>query len=299
MPDDINLAYITPIFKGGDKSQAANYRPVALTNHITKAFEKVVKKEIVFHLSKHQLYNKTQHGFRSGHSTLTDLIEYYESILTLLQHHQAVDSIYLDYSKAFDKCDHDIILEKLRCLGITGRLNDWISGFLKRRQQVVVVQGEKSNPVWCTSGVPQGSVLGPLLFLVLMYDITDGVNHSILSSFADDTKVWKAISNLLSQVYLQDDLDVLYIWARKNNMEFNSLKFQAIRFAELFGNPYYSNDKGSEIEITQLVKDLGIYLSSDMKFDQHIRIIASKGKQLAGWILRVFNTRSPCVMLTY
>ena len=161
MPDDINLAYITPIFKGGDKSVPANYRPVALTNHITKAFEKIIKQEIVYHLSTNHLFNNTQHGFTSQRSTLTNLIEYYESILLLLENYQYVDAIYLDYSKAFDKCDHDIILHKLDNLGIRGKLNTWISAFLKRRQQMVVVQGVKSNPVWCVSGVPQGSSPGP------------------------------------------------------------------------------------------------------------------------------------------
>jgi hypothetical protein len=187
MPDDINLAYVTPLFKGGDKSVAANYRPVALTNHITKAFEKIVKKEIVIHLATQQYFNCTQHGLRSGRSTFTNLVEYYESILLLLHYHQAVDSIYLDYSKAFDKCDHNIILQKLHTLGIGEKITTWIEVFLKRRQQMVVVRGALSAPVWCTSGVPQGSVLGPLLFLVLMYDITEGINHAILSSFADDT----------------------------------------------------------------------------------------------------------------
>ena len=136
MPDDINMAFITPLFKGGDKGEAKNYRPVALTNHITKAFEKIVKAEIVLHLAKHHLFNKTQHGFLSGRSTLTNLIEYYESILHLLEYHQSVDSIYLDYSKAFDKCDHNIILGKLYTLGIGGRISIWIEGFLKRLGEI-------------------------------------------------------------------------------------------------------------------------------------------------------------------
>ena len=134
------MAYITPIFKGGDKSVPT--RPVALTNIIIKAFEK-----IVLHLSAHKFLNNTQHGFTLGKSTLTNLIEYYDSMLHLLEHYQYVDSIYLDYSKAFEKCDHDIILKKLDSLGIGGKINQWISGFLKRRQQVVVVQGSKSSPV--------------------------------------------------------------------------------------------------------------------------------------------------------
>ena len=298
MPDDINLAYITPIFKGGDKSIPANYRPVALTNHTTKAFEKIIRQEIIHHLATQQLLNPTQHGFTSGKSTLTNLVEYYESILLLLEHHQQVDAIYLDYSKAFDKCDHDIILAKLENLGIRGKLNKWISAFLKRRQQSVSIQGHKSIPVWCHSGVPQGSVLGPLLFLILMIDIDKSLKHSILSSFADDTKVWKAILNKNTEALLQEDLDRIYVWADINNMTFNSDKFQAIRFAELTNPPHYTTDEHNPMDTTELVKDLGIHMSSDMHFDQHIRILYNKGKRTAGWITRVFASRDPQIMLT-
>jgi len=279
MPDDINTAFITPLFKAGNKSEAANYRPVALTNHITKAFERVIKQQILDYLIQHQLLNISQHGFTQGRSTLTNQLEYYESLLLLLEHHQYVDPIYLDYSKAFDKCDHNIILRKLNALGIRGNLNNWISAFLKRRQQVVVVQGVPSLPIWCVSGVPQGSVLGPLLFLILMIDITERVKHSILSSFADDTKVWKGISSLLHEVHLQDDLDALYIWADQNNMEFNSKKFQAIRFAETLSAPVYNNDKADPILNHSLINDLGVNFSFNTKMDQHIHITANKGKK--------------------
>ena len=126
----------------------------------------------MFYLTRQQLYSETQHGFRKSRSTQTNLIEYYESILYQLETNTAVDSIYLDFSKAFDKCDHGIILDKLTALGISGKLNRWIEDFLRNRKQIVVVEGCKSEAVNVSSGVPQGSVLGPLLFLILMYDIT-------------------------------------------------------------------------------------------------------------------------------
>ena len=122
--------------------------------------------------------------------------------------------------------------------------------------------------------------------------------HSILSSFADDTKAWKAISSLRDEVKLQSDLDLIYKWAEENNMKFNSDKFQAVRFAMLFSETMYLDDAGKEIEQTSVVKDLGIHISQDLSFDHHIRLIANKGKRMAGWILRTFRTRKADVMLT-
>ena len=298
-PDGTHLAFISPLFKSGDKSDAANYRPVALTNHTTKIFERLIKNEIVLHLTINQLYNETQHGFRKFRSTQTALIEYYESILHQLECNNAVDSIYLDFSKAFDKCDHGIILDKLSALGISGKLNKWIDDFLRNRKQIVVVEGCKSDPVQVTSGVPQGSVLGPLLFLCLLYDISEGIDTSILTSYADDTKVWRGISSAQDMQGLQNDLNSIYNWASANNMKFNDKKFQAIRFYSLFnteGN--YVNSEGTDIQFTQNVKDLGILISDNLLFDDHIHALAAKGKQMAGWVLRTFFSRDPFLMKT-
>ena len=295
--DNINLAYIAPVFKSGTKSEPANYRPVALTNHITKILERLIKTTIVNHLIEHQLYNESQHGFRPQRSTTTNLLEYYESILLQLQFNRAVDSIYLDFSKAFDKCDHNIILRKLSTLGIQGELHHWIEGFLRKRKQCVVVKGHKSSEVWATSGVPQGSVIGPVLFLVLMYDISLGINEAILSSFADDTKVWRGVSNLEDEATLQNDLDAIYSWAMENNMVFNSDKFQAIRFHEATSIHLYRSTDGTHIKQQQIVKDLGLHISDDLSFDHHIEIVIKRGNQMAGWILRVFRGRSRNLLL--
>ena len=142
-----------------------------------------------------------------------------------------------------------------------------------------MVQGEQSAPVWCVSGVPQGSVLGPLLFLVLILDITTGIKHSLLSSFADYTKIWKGISTAELEKHLQEDLDRVYLWAEQNNMTFNSKKFQAIRFAEILSHVVYNNDAGDPIAQADLVKDLGIQVSSDLKFDKHVRIVSTRANE--------------------
>ena len=162
---------------------------MALTNHLTKIFERVLRKSINDYLDANNLMNPSQHGFRSGRSTITQLLNYYESIMDILIQGDSVDSIYLDFLKAFDKVDHNILLAKLSNLGIGGKIHTWISTFLKNRQQAVRVDGHLSEKVWVKSGVPQGSVLGPLLFLIMMLDITDKIKHSKLSSFADDIRL--------------------------------------------------------------------------------------------------------------
>ena len=120
MPEGINLAHIVPLFKGGDKSLPKNYRPVALTSHITKTFERVVRKAIIAHLVRHDLFNKSQHGFVLGRSCETQLIAYYSKILDSLESKGIADAVYLDFAKAFDKCDHGVILHKMKSFGIGG-----------------------------------------------------------------------------------------------------------------------------------------------------------------------------------
>ena len=169
---------------------------MALTSHLIKIFEKVVRKNIVSFIEENNLYNASQHGFRSGRSCLSQLLEHYDKTLQQLEQGFNVDTIYLDFSKAFDKVDHNILIMKLKRMGICGQLLKWIESFLKDRKQIVIVNGIKSTESTVLSGVPQGSVLGPLLFLVMMTDIDDDIYHSFLSSFADDTRLSEAVKGV-------------------------------------------------------------------------------------------------------
>ena len=218
IPASLKSSIIPPIHKGGNKSEAANYRPVALTSHIIKIYEKVIRNRLANHLDNNNSFNKNQHGFRKGRSCLTQLLAHHDNILNLLEQGYNVDVVYLDFAKAFDKVDHNILLHKLKNLGINGKTLRWIQNFLQDRVQRVVVNGMLSTPHQVISGVPQGSVLGPLLFLVLIGDIDDGVLYSLIASFADDTRATKGIRTELDAAELQNDLFRIYDWSQKNNM---------------------------------------------------------------------------------
>ena len=136
-----------------------------------------------------------------------------------------VDTVFLDFVKAFDKMDHSVLLHKLRNLGITGKMRAWIHNFLTDRSQIVLANGKHSLPSKVVSGIPQGS----LLFIILMGDIDKGVRHSVISSFADDTNISKTVFTVGDMDQLQQDLNAIYTWAENNNMSFNNEKFELLR----------------------------------------------------------------------
>ena len=208
--------------------------------------------------------------------------------------------IYLDFAKAFDKVDHNILLHKVKAIGIQGKLGIWIKNFLSNRTQHVRLPGGKSHCSSVISGVPQGTVLGPVLFLILMSDISKDINCNIIS-FADDTRLYSAINSPADCDSLQCDLSNVYKWAESNNMKFNSKKFQYINFTVSpqcnTSNVYVSTDSNL-INPSHTVKDLGVLMSNDCMFDDHICQVTKKCSQLCGWILRTFENRSELLMLT-
>eukprot|EP00794_Sanderia_malayensis_P005009 gene5009-5667_t len=207
IPSLCKFASIIPIHKGKSKAEAKNCRPVALTSLLIKLFEKVVRKHIVSFMNENQLFNKLQHGFRSGRSCLSQLICHFDRITSVLEDGKFADLIYLDSAKAFDK---GIVLGKLKSLGINGRLGRWFQAFLFNRKQSVLVNGKKSHPSVVLSGVPQGSVLGPLIFPVPIGDIDEEVVNAFISSFADDTRAGNSYLSEVDAVNLQNDLRTIY-----------------------------------------------------------------------------------------
>ena len=278
-----------------------NKSPMALTSHLVKLFEKVLRNSIIKYMEEKNLFNPGQHGFRLGRSCLGQLVAHYDNIIRLLQNGQNVDVVYLDFAKAFDKVDFMVTMRKLQEMGITGNLGRWIHAFLTHRKQAILVNGARSEPTEVTSGVPQGSVIGPLLFLVLIGDIDRKVAQAYVSSFADDTRVSLGVTSVEDTKCLQNDLEAIYSWADDNNMEFNSTKFECVRYGritELRESTHYTSKDGSPIIEVDHLKDLGVTMSRDGTFSRHIIMTTETAKQMCGWILRTFLTRETVPMLT-
>ena len=209
--------------------------------------------------------------------------------------------MYLDFAKAFDKVDIDITLRKLKSLGIQGEIGRWLTDFLTNRKQTVLVDGRKSAPQHVSLGVPQGSVLGPLQFLILIGDIDQNIAFSFISSFADDTRVSRHVEDVEDTQPLQADLDAVYKWAESINMEFNSDKFELLRYrlrgSTVKNSTGYKSNIGTKIEEKAHVKDLGVKLSSDATFSVHNGEKVASVKTKIRWVLRTFRTRERQPML--
>ena len=294
IPDILKQALIIPIFKGGSRLEACNYRPISLTSHIMKIFERVIRKSLVNYLECESKFSPNQHGSRSKRSTLSQLLQHHEEILKSLEDGNNVDCVYLDFAKAYDKVDHGVLLHKLKQVGIVGPIGRWIHNFLTNRKQQVMIKGRKSKISYLKSGVPQGSVLGPLLFLIYIGDIADNVDSEVLV-YVDDSKIKKNINQTEDVEQFQNDLDTLYIWAQANNMKFNGEKFLVLRYGknqELKENTsYFTENMNDVIMQVNKCRDLGIIMNDAGNFTDHIETVCTKVRQKIGWILRTFYTR--------
>ena len=224
IPSDWKTATVIPIFKKGSKTNPGNYRPVSLTCIVCKILESFVRDAVVEHMTVHNLYAKCQHGFRKKRSCITQLLEVMEDFTKLLDDKDNVDVIYLDFRKAFDSVPHNRLITKLKAYGITNSIERWITNFLSDRTQRVKVGNSLSNSSRVISGIPQGSILGPVLFTVFINDLPDDL-LSTCKIFADDTKLYNSSDR---STVLQCDIDKLLIWSNTWNLYFNAEKCKVL-----------------------------------------------------------------------
>ena len=299
IPEILKLALVTPVHKSGSRSEPSQYRPISLCSHLIKVMERMLRKQLIGFLEMNEKMDPNQHGSRGKRSCLSQLLEHHLEILDMLERGENVDSIYLDFSKAFDKCDINLLLQKIKILGITGKIGKWIHAFLTSRTQYIVVNGTKSNVSKVISGIPQGTVLGPLLFLIYISDIGENVEAK-LKIYVDDTKAKKTIHNEDDVESLQKDLDAMYLWAENNNLKFNGTKFQIMRYGtnqEIKDDTIYFTDEMNEpIERFEKLKDLGVIMNDEANFKDHLEKTNNKARQKTGWILRTFFCRNTWFM---
>jgi endonuclease/exonuclease/phosphatase family metal-dependent hydrolase len=288
LPDDWKKAEVTAIFKKGSKSDPGNYRPVSLTCIACKILESFVRDAVVAHFIDNNLYSSCQHGFRNKRSCISQLLEVMEDFTKLWDNHEAFDVIYLDFRKAFDSVPHRRLLSKLKAYGISGTLLKWIENFLHERVQKVRVGSAHSSETEVLSGIPQGSILGPILFTVFINDLPHDLNATC-KIFADDTKIYETTEN--SQI-LQNDLYKLQDWSDEWNLYFNVNKCKVMHYGKR--NPrceYVMNIKDQTQKLTHCneEKDLGVTFDNKLSFDTHIVNIVNKANQMLGIIRRNFT----------
>ena len=293
IPSDWKTANVVPVHKKGGKSNIENYRPISLTSLVMKVMEKIIRNEL--YNACQTLIHESQHGFLPGKSCLTQMTNVIDDISSSLNKRHDVDMVYFDFAKAFDSVNHDIILQKLKSqFKIDGIMLKFIKEYLRDRTQKVVIGDMSSSPLPVDSGVPQGSILGPLLFVLFINDIytcvSDGTNIAL---YADDTKIWRKIISETDCILLNNDIDSLNDWAVRNKMRFHPTKCKILTFSlrttlnDILPFQKFSYELGNSIlDYDDSEKDLGVFLTPKLTWDSHHDFICKKASRQLGLLRR-------------
>ena len=306
IPEIWKQGIVSALFKKGKRCLPSNYRPITLTSVACKVLEKIIVKMIQKHLKTNLLEDLHQHGFTINKSTITNLVEALNVWTEALSHGLPVDVIYLDFEKAFDKVPHERLLLQLNRYGISGNIHQWIRDYLSNRSQRVRVNGQYSSTAPVRSGVPQGSVLGPVLFLIFVADIAPLVNNFV-SLYADDTKLYSYLldSGIHSAETIQEDINLLSNWSHKMQMSFNPDKCTCLhmgknnqKFNYTLPKIYSSVSKSNsycytlyfhQLKKSKEEKDLGVTVDTELKFKKHISQKISKANSMLFLIKNCFK----------
>ncbi|KAK7111648.1 hypothetical protein V1264_011249 [Littorina saxatilis] len=278
LPKDWLSANVSCAFKKGDRHEPANYRPISLTSVLCKLLEHIIFRHIMSHFQAHKILTNLNHGFRSGYSTETQLLTTTSDLLQSFDQGKQIDMAILDFSKAFDIVPHDRLLLKLANYGITGPLHTWLHCFLAERSMQVVVEGSTSQPTIVDSGVPQGTVLGPLLFLSHINDLPQAVRSQV-RLFADDCLVYREIDTFNDHHTLQEDLKRLESWTEKWGMRFNATKCYVRSISHKPPSTFMYSLNNTILKTVPSNPYLGILFSDNLKWRNHISSITKKANR--------------------
>ena len=310
VPKQWSVSNIIPIFKKGSRCNPLNYRPISITSVCCKTMERIVTNRLVEYLETNGILATEQYGFRKGRSVEDQLLLAYNDVTEWVDQGFIVDIVHFDCSKAFDVVNHSILLTKLRCIGIEDFFLDWIYAFLTERIMYVVIEGESSNPKSVKSGVPQGSVLGPILFLIYINCLARGIACRFYI-FADDLKIYLRIrylnrtDTLLDLSVAQNDINLINNTGKSWGLSMNANKCVVMRFQR--GNRVDWNSLGplsqyyldnTPIKFVESHTDLGITIDCSLKFHLHVQTVTNKAAGLISNILRSTLCRSIKFMMS-
>ena len=305
LPVDFKKARVTPIFKGkGKADEPGNYRPISVTPHIAKLLEKRVQSQLISYLQEHSLITCAQSAFLKGNSTQTSLHKMFDDLLSNINDGCMNGVCFFDLAKCFDTIDHELLVKKLEKYGILGPELAWFSNYLSERSQAVYVNNVLSDFRDVKTGVPQGSVLGPILFLIFVNDLPSSLTCTMCNLFADDTEIHVG-GDTLAEVerLLQLDVDNIVGWFKKNKLTVNSSKSFAMMFssnATRIAQGLGLKIDGCDIECVQSARYLGIYPDSNLKWSDHISHLCSTISPKIGLLGRLKHLLPPeCVKLVY
>ena len=291
-PDKLKIAKVIPIFKNkGDEMLFSNYRPISLLSNINKNFEKLVYSRLYSFLNLHNCIYDLQFGFRANHSTNNALFSLTELIRNALDNGNFACGIFIDLQKAFDTVDHQILLKKLEYYGIRGLANNWFRSYLTNRQQFVSVNGINSTKQNMNYGVPQGSVLGPLLFLIYINDLNKAIKFCTTHHFADDTNLFFSDKSMKKiQKYVNFDLKFLCNWLKANKISLNASKTELI----IFRDPRKKSSHELKIKIdgkklfpSKFVKYLGVLIDCHLSWHAHEIELNAKLSRAIGMLCKI------------
>ena len=290
-PEALKIAKVVPIFKSGNSMECSNYRPISLLSVVSKILEKLVHKRIYSFFNKNNLIYNRQFGFRPKYSTSFALLDLIEDIKKKIDNGNFVCGVFLDLKKAFDTVDHKILLDKLNHYGIRGVTNEWFRSYLFQRKQFVQVNNFKSSIKEIQCGVPQGSTLGPLLFLIYINDMNTLFNQCVVRHFADDTNILFYNKKLKTiETVLNHELKKIVDWLRANKLSLNEIKTEFI----IFRSPQKLLTTNISIKLNKFkltpvhyVKYLGMYIDNTLSWKTHINNLSNKLARANGIISKL------------